>query len=117
MPDVACHGEQERREAAGGEGLAAPAHAHAALDLRETRCYGDERGLFHTGAARGATAPGRRPTSAKSFTLNTAIAAVGEVNYGRLGPGRQQRWKTANRALQLPAPEQPGAMPEIARRR
>ncbi len=117
MPDVASHGEQERREAAGGEGLAAPAHAHAALDLRETRCYGDERGLFHTGAA-GCDGAGPAPDERQSFTLNTAIAAVGEVNYGRLGPGRQQRWTTANRALQLPAPdEQPGAMPEIARRR
>ena len=41
--------------------------------------------------------------------------AVGEGNYGRLGPDQQQRFTTANRRLQLPDPdEQPGAMPEIA---
>jgi len=51
----------------------------------------------------------------RACTLNTAIAAVGEGHYGRLGAGQQQRWKTADRRLQLPAPdEQPGAMPEIA---
>ena len=41
--------------------------------------------------------------------------AVGEGNYGRLGPNQQQRFTTANRRLQLPDfDEQPGAMPEIA---
>jgi hypothetical protein len=41
--------------------------------------------------------------------------AVGEGNYGRLGPDQQQRFTTANANLQLPDPdEQPGAMPEIA---
>ena len=41
--------------------------------------------------------------------------AVGEGNYGRLGPAQQRRFTTANRRLQLPDPdEQPGAMPEIA---
>ena len=41
--------------------------------------------------------------------------AVGEGNYGRLGPDQQQRFTTANRRLQLPdLDEQPGAMPEIA---
>ena len=40
--------------------------------------------------------------------------AVGEGNYGRLGPNQQQRFTTANRRVQLPDPdEQPGAMPEI----
>jgi hypothetical protein len=98
--------------ASGGEGLAAPEHARAALGLRETPCYGDEHGLFHTGAA-GCDGAGPSPGERQAFTLNTAIAAVGEGNYGRMGA--QQRWTTANRALQLPAPdEQPGAMPEIA---
>jgi hypothetical protein len=41
--------------------------------------------------------------------------AVGEGNYGRLGPASQRRYTDANRELMLPAPdEQPGAMPEIA---
>jgi hypothetical protein len=50
-----------------------------------------------------------------TFTLNTAIMAVGEGNYGRLGEDQQQRFTTANARLQLPRPdEMPGAMPEIA---
>jgi hypothetical protein len=41
--------------------------------------------------------------------------AVGEGNYGRLGPAHQRRYTDANRELMLPeADEQPGAMPEIA---
>ena len=41
--------------------------------------------------------------------------AVGEGNYGRLGPDQQGRYTAGNRRLQLPQPdEQPGAMPEIA---
>ena len=40
--------------------------------------------------------------------------AVGEGNYGRLGPDQQQRFTTANAMLQFMPDEQPGAMPEIA---
>jgi hypothetical protein len=95
-------------------GLASADHAGPALDLREKPCYGDDFGLFHTGM------PGCDPASTKAgerqiFTLNTAVMAVGEGNYGRLGASQQQRFTTANRKLQLPEPdEQPGAMPEIA---
>ena len=40
--------------------------------------------------------------------------AVGEGNYGRLGPDQQGRYTAGNRRLMLPQPdEQPGAMPEI----
>lgn len=110
-------------------GLTTSEHGTAALDLRETDCYGgigddensDERrneGLYHTGAPgcdRG-TFEGTEDKAERSiFTLNTAIMAVGEGNYGRLGPDQQRRFTTANAKLQLPIPdEQPGAMPEIA---
>ncbi|HYM56467.1 MAG TPA: hypothetical protein VES79_00750 [Solirubrobacteraceae bacterium] len=96
-------------------GLTTAEHGTAALGLREKSCYGDDFGLYHTGAAGCDPAVSAVPPERTTFTLNTAIMAVGEGNYGRLGPGRQQRFTTANRRLQLPAPdEQPGAMPEIA---
>ncbi|HEY1277488.1 MAG TPA: hypothetical protein VGF25_21455 [Thermoleophilaceae bacterium] len=95
-------------------GLAPPDHGSAALALRETPCFGDDFGLYHTGSAGcdgGPPGEGEKQT----FSLNTAIMAVGEGNYGRPGPSQQRRFTTANRRLQLPEPdEQPGAMPEIA---
>jgi hypothetical protein len=95
-------------------GLTTLEHGIAALDLRQTRCYGDAFGMFHTGEP-GCDGAGESPSERQAFTLNTSIAAVGEGNYGRLGLQQQQRWTTANRRLQLPDPdEQPGAMPEIA---
>ena len=55
------------------------------------------------------------PAEKNTYTLNTAIMAVAEGNYGRLGLDQQQRFTSANARLQLPDPdEQPGAMPEIA---
>ena len=95
-------------------GLADRAHANAALDLREQPCFADDFGLFHTGRA-GCDGAGPSPAEEQAFTLNTAVMAVAEGNYGRLGPSQQRRFTTANRRLQLPEPdEQPGAMPEIA---
>jgi hypothetical protein len=54
------------------------------------------------------------------FGLNTAIQAVGEGNYGRLGPGRQQRYTDAEAEPMFGQPytggtpdEQPGSLPEI----
>jgi hypothetical protein len=86
-------------------------HGNSALALREQACYSNDFGLFHTGCGGGPTGAGERSI----FTLNTAVMAVGEGNYGRLGPAQQQRFTAANRRLQLPDPdEQPGAMPEIA---
>src|SRR3954449_2629091 len=96
-------------------GLARADRAARTLDVRERPCYGDDFGLFHTGTpgCDGSTSPG--PGERQTFTLNTAIMAVGEGNYGRLRPDQQQRFTTANRRLQLPQPdEQPGVMPEIA---
>jgi hypothetical protein len=96
-------------------GLALREHGIAALRLRETPCYGDDYGLYHTGAPGCDPAVSSVPAEKSIFTLNTAVMAVGEGNYGRLGGMEQQRFTTANRRLQLPDPdEQPGAMPEIA---
>jgi hypothetical protein len=103
------------RDRAAHPGLAPAEHGLAALRLRERRCYGDAFGLFHTGVPGCDAAQSKLPGERQTFTLNTSIMAVGEGNYGRVGPGRQQRFTTANRRLQLPQPdEQPGAMPEIA---
>ena len=95
-------------------GLTTREHGTAALQLRETDCYTGEFGLFHTGSA-GCDGGPAGEGEPQVFSLNTAVMAVGEGNYGRLGAGQQRRYTTANRRLQLPVPdEQPGAMPEIA---
>ena len=95
-------------------GLTTSDHGNRALNLRETPCYGDDFGLFHTGDAGCDPAESTVPAEKSTFTLNTSIMAVGEGNYGRLGKNQQQRFTTANRRVQLPDPdEQPGAMPEI----
>lgn len=92
-------------------GLTTSDHGNAALGLREDDCFSGVFGLYHTGCGGGPTGNGEKTI----FSLNTAVMAVGEGNYGRLGAGQQQRYTAANRRLQLPDPdEQPGAMPEIA---
>jgi hypothetical protein len=107
-------------------GLASQEHGQAALDEREEPCYTARFGMYHTGT--GPTIDGVRetgpfcdahesevPAERVIFTLNTAIMAVGEGNYGRLGEGQQQHYMYGNVDLQLDPPdEQPGAMPEIA---
>ena len=101
-------------------GLAVFPHGDAALAVRESECYSGKRpynlGLFHTGCEGGPTGAGERTI----FTLNTAIQAVGEGNYGRLGATQQQRYTGANAEPMFSEPytggtpdEQPGAMPEI----
>jgi hypothetical protein len=112
-------------------GLAVSNHANPALDLRETQCFTNQNGLFHTGTGPADPPPdpdqgtdadptcdtsvSNVPDTEEIFTLGNAVMAVGEGNYGRLGPNQQQHYTTANRQLQLPNPdEQPGAMPEIA---
>lgn len=110
-------------------GLTTEAHGTDALSLRETDCYGgigdddesDQRrneGLYHTGAPgcdRGEFPRTDDRTEKQIFSLNSAVMAVGEGNYGRLGDDRQGRFVESNMKLQLPVPdEQPGAMPEIA---
>ena len=93
-------------------GLTSTDHGDAALALRETSCYSTSNGLFHTGSS--GCDPGPAAAGEKViFTLGSAVMAVGEGNYGRLD--QQKRFNDANRALQLPNPdEQPGAMPEEA---
>jgi len=94
-------------------GLASYERGLAAIVERETPCYSGERpfnrGLFHTGCGGGPEGKGEFDI----FSLNTAVMAVAEGNYGRLSG--QRRYTEANRELMLPQPdEQPGAMPEIA---
>jgi hypothetical protein len=96
-------------------GVATYEHGVEALTERESACYSGEyplnRGLYHTGCGGGPEGKGESDV----FSLNTAVMAVGEGNYGRLGPAHQRRYTDANRELMLPtADEQPGAMPEIA---
>ena len=109
-------------------GVTSRDHGDPALDLRETTCYsgvGDDdsehrrnEGLYHTGAPgcdEGKWQYAKDSAEKSIFTLNSAIMAVGEGNYGRLGPDQQRRYVRANAKLQLPDPdEQPGMMPEIA---
>jgi hypothetical protein len=101
-------------------GVAAPGHAATALSERETAEFSGSRpgnlGLFHTGQGGGADGTG----DFEIFSLTTSIQAVGEGNYGRLGPGQQQRYTDANAETMFSEPatdgtpdEQPGAMPEI----
>jgi hypothetical protein len=101
-------------------GVASHDHGTTALAGRENSCFSGDRpgnlGLFHTGCGGGADGKG----DFEIFSLTTSIQAVGEGNYGRLGPGRQQRYTDANAETQFSEPatggtpdEQPGAMPEI----
>jgi hypothetical protein len=101
-------------------GIADVDHAMRALAERETSCYSGQRpynlGLFHTGCGGGENGQGELTI----FGLNTAIQAVGEGNYGRLGPGRQQRYTDAEAEPMFGQPytggtpdEQPGGLPEI----
>jgi hypothetical protein len=116
-------------------GIAILPHGVAALTGREDPCYSGERtpeggsqgfnrGLFHTGCGGGPEGKGERTI----FGLNTAIQAVGEGNYGRLGPGQQKRYTDAEVEPMFGEPytggdvvhhtpgtpdEQPGASPEI----
>ena len=108
-----------------GTPLASPEHAAAALAQRERACYTGEFGLFHTGTGPTSAPAGNPgpscdsvvssvPAERSTFSLNTAVMAVAEGNYGRLAA--QRRYTTGNARIQLdPAVwELPGAMPEIA---
>jgi hypothetical protein len=106
-------------------GLASFDHAQAALKERELACYTDTFGMYHTGTGPtidrvSDTQPfcdsheSEVPAERSIFTLNTAIMAIGEGNYGRLGEDQPQHYTDANAELQLLPDEQPGAMPEIA---
>jgi hypothetical protein len=101
-------------------GLASQGHGDTALAGRETSCFSGDRpgsrGLFHTGCGGGFDGKG----DFEIFSLTTSIQAIGEGNYGRLGPDQQQRYTDANAETMFSEPatggtpdEQPGAMPEI----
>lgn len=109
----------------GGRPVASAEHGAAALAQRERDCYTGEFGLFHTGTGPTSTPAGNPGPSCDPlvsevaaergvFSLNTAVMAVAEGNFGRLA--QQRRYTTGNARIQLdPAVwETPGAMPEIA---
>ena len=77
------------------------------LNEHEEPCYTDEFGLFHTGTGPTSAPAGNPgpscdtvvsavPSERNIFTLNSAIAAVSEGNYGRLGAGQQQHYISGN---------------------
>ena len=83
-------------------------------------------GLFHTGTGPTSAPAGNPGASCDTvvsevpgersiFTLNSAIAAVSEGNYGRLGADQQGVYTSGNARSQLDPTlwEMPGAMPEI----
>ena len=106
--------------------LASRAHARATLNEHEQSCYTDTYGLFHTGTGPTSAPAGNPgpscdsvvsavPSERNVFTLNSAIAAVSEGNYGRLAVDQQQHYINGNALSQLDPDiwEMPGAMPEI----
>ena len=106
--------------------LASRGHANRTLDRHQESCFTGELGLFHTGTGPTSAPAGNPGASCDSvvsevpsergiFTLNSAIAAVSEGNYGRLGPGQQEFYIEGNARGQLDPGiwEMPGAMPEI----
>jgi hypothetical protein len=95
-------------------------HGSTALAGRENACYSGtppfNPGLFHTGC----TGPPSGSGEKVIYGLGTSIQAVGEGNYGRLGPDQQGRYLNALTQTMLGEPatggtpdEQPGAMPEV----
>jgi hypothetical protein len=114
METELTHGDQTM------SGVATYDHAVSALAGRENGCYSGDRpgslGLYHTGCGGGADGQG----DFEIFSLTSSIQAVGEGNYGRLGPSAQRRYTDANAETMFAEPatqgtpdEQPGAMPEI----
>jgi hypothetical protein len=106
--------------------LASDEHGNTTLDQHERPCYTDELGLFHTGTGPTSAASGNPgpscdsvvsavPSERSIFTLNSAIAAVSEGNFGRLGSDQQGVYTAGNARSQLDPSlwEMPGAMPEI----
>lgn len=103
--------EAEIRTGATASGLASAAHARQALALRQRPCYTGPSGLYVQGAPGCDPAAGGNPDNRMTFSLNTAVMAVGLGNYGELAA--QRRYNDANAELMLRPDEQPGALPEI----
>jgi hypothetical protein len=106
--------------------LASDEHANTTLDQHEKPCFTGDLGLFHTGTGPTSAPAGNPgpscdsvvsavPSERSIFTLNSAIAAVSEGNYGRLGANQQGHYIKGNARSQLDPTlwEMPGAMPEI----
>ncbi|WP_375426517.1 glycogen debranching protein [uncultured Friedmanniella sp.] len=107
--------------------LASRKHAVATLKEHQGPCYAAVGlGLFHTGTGPTSAETGNPGSSCDSvvsavpserniYTLNSAIAAVSEGNYGRLGTGQQGLYTTGNARAQLDPSlwEMPGMMPEV----
>jgi hypothetical protein len=96
------------------------------LTQHERDCFTGDLGLYHTGTGPTSAPAGNPgpscdsvvsavPSERSIFTLNSAIAAVSEGNYGRLGANQQQFYMRGNARSQLDPDiwEMPGAMPEI----
>jgi len=112
-------------ELPGGTPLASQENGTTALAQRERDCYTGEFGLYHTGSGP-TSAPEGNPgpscdtvvstvkSERSTYSLNTAVMAVAEGNFGRLGP--QSAYTTGNARIQLDPTvwETPGAMPEVA---
>ncbi len=102
-------------------GLAAFDRGNLALGVRETDCYSGQRPYNLGPVPHGLRRRRRTGTGERTiFGLNTSIQAVGEGNYGRLGPGQQQRYTDALAEPMFSQPytentpdEQPGSLPEI----
>ncbi len=106
--------------------LASAEHGPETLAQHERECFTGDLGLYHTGtgptsAEGGNVGPScdsvvsEVPSERNIFTLNSAIAAVSEGNYGRLGEQQQGVYTHGNARSQLDPSlwEMPGAMPEI----
>jgi hypothetical protein len=106
--------------------LASRSHGITTLDQHEQPCYTGEFGLYHTGTGPTSASTGNPGASCDSalstvtsertiFTLNSAIAAVSEGNYGRLAASQQGLYTSGNAKVQLDPSvwEMPGMMPEI----
>ena len=111
----------------GAEPVASQGHGTTALQQRQRDCYTGLFGLFHTGTGPTSAPSGNPgatcdsvvstvPSERNVFSLNTAIMAVAEGNFGRLGSDQQQYYTTGNARIQLDPQvwEMPGSMPEIA---
>jgi hypothetical protein len=106
--------------------LASDEHANTTLDQHERACFTGQLGLYHTGTGPTSDPAGNPgptcdsvvsavPSERSIFTLNSAIAAVSEGNYGRLSANQQGHYIKGNARSQLDPElwEMPGAMPEI----
>ena len=106
--------------------LASDEHANTTLTQHERPCFTNSLGLYHTGTGPTSAPDGNPgatcdsvisavPSERSIFTLNSAIAAVSEGNYGRLGADQQRVYIRGNARSQLDPDlwEMPGAMPEI----